>query len=212
MVGNSRPEADSEKEILSSDDKSNLLKLARKVVTAFARNEKIPSQSEIDFEISDSLAEPRGVFVTLFKKIRSSAGLETGPRSDKELRGCIGYIYPIKPLFQAVIDNALGASSKDYRFSPLKENELEDIELEISVLTPLRKVDSYEEIEIGKHGVVFYLHDRQSVFLPHVAPEFGWNREETLEQLAMKAGLDKNAWKNSEAKFDVFESIMFEED
>ena len=154
--------------------------------------------------MTEKLERPLGVFVTLFKK---------GGRG-KELRGCIGYIWPIKPLFEAVIDNTVGAASKDHRFDRVKSNELRDIEIEISVLTPPRRIDSESEIELGRHGIVLHIGNSQSVFLPHVATEFGWTLNQTLDQLCLKAGYPAGSWSGSEkdrVRFEVFESFMFEE-
>lgn len=200
-------ESESESELeLSEPEKKGLLHLARRVVTEFARSGRQMAYADAGIEVTAALEKSRGVFVTLFKRAPDFEQCK-----ERQLRGCIGYICPVKPLYQAVIDNAIGAASKDYRFTPLKASELDDLEIEISVLTPLRPVESIDEIEIGVHGVVFHLKDSQSVFLPHVATEFGWSLTETLEQLAMKAGLDKNAWRRPEARFEVFESISFEE-
>ncbi len=144
-----------------------------------------------------------GVFVTLF--------LKNAAPQEENLRGCIGYIMPMMPLYQAVIDNAVGACSKDHRFLPVHKNELVNIRIEISVLTKPVSVSSYREIEIGKHGILLHCQGRQSVFLPHVATEYGWTLEETLNQLALKAGLKADAWRKS-ARFEIFESVMFEEE
>ena len=202
-------ESESELELeleLSESERKDLLSLARKVVSEFARRGRQIAYADAGLAKTAALETPRGVFVTLFKRAP-----DLDQERERQLRGCIGYICPVKPLYQAVIDNAIGAASKDYRFTPLKASELEDLEIEISVLTPLRPVESIDQIEIGKHGIVFHLRDRQSVFLPHVATEFGWSLTETLEQLALKAGLDKDAWSRPEATFEVFESISFEE-
>ncbi|MBZ0187076.1 MAG: AMMECR1 family protein, partial [Candidatus Obscuribacterales bacterium] len=92
---------------------------------------------------------------------------------------------------------------------PVKADELGDIEIEISVLTPPRRIESIDQIELGRHGIVLYIEDCQSVFLPHVATEFGWSLEETLDQLCIKAGQPPGAWRK-DAKFDIFETLMFE--
>jgi len=201
--------------LLNEKEKSDLLKLAREAVESYACEQKIVRPADAGVEVTPALKRPLGVFVTLFKKLRDpKTGELRKPSStghdDRDLRGCIGYIWPIKPLVEAVIDNAIGSSSKDPRFIPVKESELADLQVEISVLTPLSRVDSFEEIEVGRHGVVLYKDGRQSVFLPHVATEFGWTRDEMLSQLALKAGLGSQEWRIG-AKFDVFESLMFEE-
>lgn len=189
----------------SNDDSTNLLKLARSTAEYFTRTGKRPHLDQLpsDIVLTDLMKKPMGVFVTLFL-IDPLPGQE-------QLRGCIGYILPVKPLFEAVIDNACGACSKDYRFEPVRFEELAKIKIEISVLTPPEKVASVEDIEIGKHGVVLDCKGKQSVFLPHVATEYGWSREETLMQLSLKAGLNHDAWQHKSARFEVFESVMFEE-
>lgn len=204
-----------EKVSLTDKEKHDLLKLARQALELYVRERKILRPSDCDIEITPTLRRPLGVFVTLFKKKKNDSNVnpkfQKGAERNRDLRGCIGYIWPIKSLVEAVVDNAIGSSSKDPRFIEVKESELADIELEISVLTPLTRVASEKEIEIGKHGVVLYVQGRQSVFLPHVATEYGWTVEETLSQLSVKAGLGSQDWRNG-AKFDVFESIMFEEE
>lgn len=199
---------------LTDKEKHDLLKLARQALELYVRERKTLRPHDCDIEITPTLRRPLGVFVTLFKKKQKAAAnpkFAKDAEHNRDLRGCIGYIWPIKSLVEAVVDNAIGACSKDPRFVEVKESELVDIELEISVLTPLTRVASEKEIEIGKHGVVLYLQGRQSVFLPHVATEYGWSVEETLSQLSVKAGLGSHDWRNG-AKFDVFESIMFEEE
>jgi uncharacterized protein (TIGR00296 family) len=213
----------SKDDLLSEREKSDLLIVARKTLELFVREHRVLKVEDAGIEITPAMKRPLGVFVTLFKhgnqktaKHGGAPGARERVRTDgtveeRDLRGCIGYIWPVKPLVEAVIDNAIGACSKDPRFIEVKPNELASIEVEVSVLTPLQRVRSEEEIEIGKHGIVMYLHGRQSVFLPHVASEFGWTLEETLSQLACKAGFGAQDWRNG-AHYDIFESIMFEEE
>ncbi len=186
----------SEETILTTEEQDFLLNLARKTI-----KEKITTgsvnDSIIDYEkITPALKEFSGLFVTLEK--------------NHQLRGCIGYIEGIKPLYKAVIDNAVSAATRDPRFHPVEKDELKDLHIEISVMTPLKEVESYEDIIVGKHGVVLTKKGRQSVFLPQVAPEQGWDRDEMLTHLAMKAGLPANGWKEN-CNFKVFEAQIFEE-
>ena len=136
----------------------------------------------------------RGVFVTL-----TTAG---------RLRGCIGYIEGIKPLVNAVADNGRSAAVGDPRFAPVTSGELPDIHIEISALTPMEPVTGPGEIVIGRHGVVLVKEGRRAVFLPQVAPEQGWDRDTTLTHLALKAGLEADAWRQG-AEFLVFEADVF---
>ena len=126
------------------------------------------------------------------------------------LRGCIGDVYPSRPLHKSVMTNAYNAAFKDPRFNPLREEEFGQIDIEVSVLTPPRPIASYEEIVVGKHGVFLTKEGRRAVFLPHVATELGWNRDTMLTQLARKACLPGDAWKEG-ASFEVFESLILEE-
>lgn len=201
--------------LLSAEDKETLLNVARKTVEYFTKHKKTPTLHELNVKPSQVLGESFGTFVTLFKvkqkKHSTSASKASCDSHDKELRGCIGYIWPIKPLVQAVIENAVGACSRDYRFRAVEASELKSLQIEINVLTPPRKVSSHSEIELGKDGIIMYLKGRQSVFLPHVATEFGWDLEETLAQLAMKAGFGASDWKDA-ATFDVFRANAFEEE
>jgi AmmeMemoRadiSam system protein B/AmmeMemoRadiSam system protein A len=204
-----------EQEDLTETEKTTLLKLARTTLETFVRSGKAPRPDQLGVDIDERLKKPQGVFVTLFQHKPNSdedGHATTGHgREGKELRGCIGYIMPVKPLYQAVMDNAMSAASKDLRFEPVSEGELDLIEIEISVLTSPKKVASYGDIRVGTDGVLLYCQGRQSVFLPHVATEFGWDVDETLCQLAVKAGLPRLAWKGPSARFEVFQAISMEE-
>lgn len=201
--------AESAEEATALDDKEKraLLKLARDTIKQHVLQQSFDVPEAEEF--SSDLQRLRGAFVTLLKRPHSQDVL--GAHQERELRGCIGYIWPIKPLFKAVIENAIGACSRDYRFKPVKEHELNELQIEISVLSPLRRIDSIKEIVLGEHGIVMYKNGRQAVFLPHVATEFGWDLDETLTQLSLKAGCGKDGWQD-EAKFDVFKAECFEEE
>ncbi len=183
-----------EDEYLSSDEKTRLTKLARETIKNLLGGRKLPELPK--GEITPRLAGKSGVFVTLHKK-----GM---------LRGCIGYIEPVKPLWEAVRDNAVSAATRDYRFPSVQKGELDDIGIEISVLTPKRKIGSLDEFVIGKHGIILEKSGRSAVFLPQVASDQGWGVEETLTHLSMKAGLSPDAWKEG-TDFYVFEAVVFHE-
>jgi AmmeMemoRadiSam system protein A len=118
---------------------------------------------------------------------------------------------PRREIWKAVREQALNAAFHDTRFEPLTTNELARVKIEISILTPLRPVASWKEIEIGKHGMLLTVSNRSAVFLPQVAPEQGWGLEETLSHLALKAGLPKEAWREKNATFLVFEAQVIHE-
>ncbi len=182
---------------LSDKDKADLLSIARGTLRYYFEQGRAPESPEtLGAEPSADLRELRGVFVTLHKRAA--------------LRGCIGHILPQMPLGNAVIDNAINSAFRDPRFERLRPEELPEVHIEISVLTPLVAVASYRDIEIGKHGILLSKKGCRSVFLPQVAPEQGWGLEETLRHLACKAGLGAEDWREG-AQFEVFEAIVFGE-
>ncbi|HID23498.1 MAG TPA: AmmeMemoRadiSam system protein A, partial [Planctomycetaceae bacterium] len=190
------PENGSARRALSAEDKAKLLELARRTLSYVLEHSRVPLPSDLDVEITGPMKQIAGVFVTLKKHGR--------------LRGCIGEIFPIRPLYKAVMAQAINAGLADRRFPPVRASELDEIEFEISVLTPPRSVSSYQDIVIGRHGIVLKKAGRSAVFLPQVAVEQGWDLEATLNHLARKAGLTQEAWRE-EASFDVFEAIVFSE-
>jgi AmmeMemoRadiSam system protein B/AmmeMemoRadiSam system protein A len=181
---------------LTDEDKNQLLTLARKTIVYALRNRKVPQASELDITISDAMRHPRAAFVTLKKNSR--------------LRGCIGDIFPQKPLYKSIILNAINACVNDRRFPAVTEAECNDITIEISALTAPEPVASSDEIRIGIDGVVLNKDGRSAVFLPQVAPEQDWDVSQMLRQLSLKAGLPEDAWKEG-ASFLVFQAVVFGE-
>ncbi|MCD6539632.1 MAG: AmmeMemoRadiSam system protein B [Candidatus Omnitrophica bacterium] len=180
---------------LTKEDKRTLLEIARKTLESYLPQRKIPEFGEV----SSRLKEVQGAFVTLKKK--------------GQLRGCIGSITGREPLYLTVRDMAIEAATADPRFPPVKYEELKDIDIEISVLSPLKKVDSSEEIILGKHGVIVKKGFRQGVFLPQVAEETGWSKGEFLSYLcAHKAGLPFDCWKDKDTELYVFTACVFSEE
>lgn len=196
---------------LSRAEKQTLLKIARQSLELYVRERQtFNPQAQGDIELTAALRRPRGAFVTLYKTGSGSYGGRL-VHEDKELRGCIGTIWPVRPLYEAVVENAIASSTRDYRFGAVTEAELAQIRLEISVLTPPQRVPSYRDIVLGSDGIVLSKHDRQAVFLPFVATEFGWDLKQTLQQLSLKAGLHENDWQTG-AQFDLFQSISIAEE
>jgi len=175
---------------LSGDAKKELLRLARQAVELFVREGKTLSYQSKD----PVLSAPKGAFVTLKK--------------DGDLRGCIGFIEPLYPLAQAVIQCAIYAATEDPRFGPVAASELKSLEYEISVLTPLTKVGDPGRIRVGKHGLVISSGNRRGLLLPQVPVENGWDRLEFLAQACVKAGLPPDAWRKG-AEIFAFEAIVF---
>jgi hypothetical protein len=180
--------------MLNKDQRKKLLEIARKSIEAYLKHGK-----KLELEESDQLlSRDMGSFVTLH---------EAG-----QLRGCIGNMVGSQPLYLTVRDMAIEAATGDPRFSPVKLSELKNIEIEISVLSPLEKVDSADSIELGKHGVIVKRGFNSGVFLPQVATETGWTKDEFLSHLcSQKAGLSPNAWKDKSTEIFVFTAEVFSE-
>jgi len=178
---------------LTEKEKETLLKIARDTLTLHVKGKEKPDLKK--YILTPRLKEKAGAFVTLHKK--------------GQLRGCIGYIEGIAPLAETVRENACNASTEDPRFPPVHPSELKDIDIEVSVMSPLRKINSPEEVVAGKHGVILKKGWHQGVFLPQVATEQGWDRETFLQHLGLKAGLDTNAYKDAELY--VFTAEVFGE-
>jgi len=176
--------------VLSPDEKKELLRLARQAVELFVREGKA-----LDYETKNpELLSAKGAFVTLKKK--------------GELRGCIGFIEPVYPLYKAVVQCAVYAATEDPRFGPVAASELKSLEYEISVLTPLKKIDDPDLVRVGKHGLVVASGGRRGLLLPQVPVENNWDRLEFLAQACLKAGLAPDAWRKG-AEIYTFEAIVF---
>jgi AmmeMemoRadiSam system protein A len=176
---------------ISEADKKKLLQLARASIRRHLTGEAIPSLEGA----SPLLGENRGVFVSLHRQGR--------------LRGCIGYLEAVKPLEQAVVEMAAAAAFQDPRFRPLRAEELADLDVEISVLTPMQRLDRMENIEIGKHGLYIEKGSHRGLLLPQVAVEYRWDRTMFLEQTCGKAGLSPQAWKDPDARIYTFTADIF---
>jgi AmmeMemoRadiSam system protein B/AmmeMemoRadiSam system protein A len=181
---------------LNAEEKKNLLSLARETIEYVLNNRSIPSPEDLEIKITPAMKKIMGAFVTLHK--------------NGNLRGCIGEIMPNNSIYQAVLNQAVNSAFNDRRFRPVTKDELNKIDIEISALTPPKKISSWRDIKIGKHGVILRKNGRSAVFLPQVAPEQGWDVKETLKHLSMKAGLKSDAWKKG-ATFFVFEADVFGE-
>jgi len=175
---------------LSEKDKVFLKQLARDAIEARLFHKKMSKR-----EIPDSLKHKQGAFVTIKKK--------------GELRGCIGYIKAYLPLYETVEEMAQHAAFSDPRFEALKPEELDDIEIEISVLSPLKKINSIDEIEVGRHGIYIEKGFYSGLLLPQVATEYNWDRKTFLEHTCYKAGLDKDAYKDKDTNIYIFTAEVF---
>lgn len=175
----------------TDDEKRLLRQIARRAIEEVARGKPLPGFTAQ----SPALMEKRGAFVTLKKHGR--------------LRGCIGHIKGVKPLYQLVEEMAVAAAFHDPRFRPITEGELSELEIEISVLTPMRLTEDIEEVEVGKHGILIERGFQSGLLLPQVAVENGWDRETFLEHTCLKAGLPKDAWKDDKTRIRIFSAEVF---
>ncbi|NLG12574.1 MAG: TIGR00296 family protein [Elusimicrobia bacterium] len=174
--------------------KQKLLRIARETLECFLSGRKLAALVNDD----PVFQERRGVFVTLKKK--------------DELRGCIGYIEGVGPLAEAVRKTSIQSATEDSRFPSVEYSELEDITIEISVLTPLKRVEDAGDIQLGRDGVIIKKGYRTGVFLPQVADETGWTKDEFLSNLCMyKAGLPADAWQDKETEIYIFQADVFSE-
>ncbi len=168
------------KTFLSEKEKKTLLELAEATVSSYVSQGRRPPA------------------VTDIKRLKSSGATFVTVRKHGRLRGCIGNIMPTMPLYDSVISNAVSAVSKDRRFKPVTKDELDELEVEVTVLSPLELVKDVNAIEIGKHGLRIVKDGRSGILLPQVPLEFGWDRLTFLKQVSKKAGLPPEAWKDAE--------------
>lgn len=196
---------------LSENDKKQLLVLARKTIIHYLQKKHVPEPSELGITISEAMKVPRAAFVTLKKIAFLQKSAEEKPQKVSQLRGCIGDIFPRRPLYKSIIGNAINAAVNDRRFRPVTITECSDIKIEISALTAPKPIASPDEIRIGIDGVVLNKNGRSAVYLPQVAPEQDWDLSQTLTNLSLKAGLAGDAWKKG-ASFLVFQAVVFGEE
>lgn len=149
-------------------------------------------------DYDDALRRPAGAFVSL----RTKRG---------ELRGCIGSIRAMEPLFKAVATSAVSAAFRDPRFLPVRRDELQQLDLEISVMGPIESVRDAAEIEVGRDGLIISRGRFAGLLLPQVATEYGWDRETFLDQACVKAGLPPGSWRSAETRIEKFSAEVFGE-
>lgn len=183
---------------LSYDDGIFLVKLARQAIEKYIiEGIKIESPQNTP----EKLRKPGMAFVTIEK---------FGEK--KELRGCIGFLQPITPLVKTVINASIAAATEDPRFPPLTKDELDNIVVEVSILSLPRPIKNIEEITIGRHGLVISRGIHSGTLLPQVPVEYCWDRETFLAECCIKAGLDPDCWLDSKTRVYVYESVVFYEE
>jgi AmmeMemoRadiSam system protein A len=177
--------------VLDTDARRALIAVARDAVAAAAEGRE-PAAPAPD---APELQDPGAAFVTL--------------RRDRELRGCIGHLAPGQPLWRSVQEMAAAAASRDDRFDPVRPDEIPDLRVEISVLSPRRRVAGADDVRVGRDGLYVSQGPRSGLLLPQVAAEHGWTAEEFLAQACRKAGLPPDAWRDPETAIETFTAEVF---
>jgi len=180
---------------LNEAEQWQLLYWARKALEAAVRHHVVPEPTPDAGDLKGPLREHRGAFVTL--------------RKDHELRGCVGSVEPAMPLYETVRECAVAAALRDFRFPPVRPDELPVLHLEISVLSPLFDIE-VDHIEVGRHGLLISHQGHRGLLLPQVAVEWNWDRDQFLEATARKAGLPQDAWRRG-ARIQAFITQVFAE-
>ncbi|HOP07731.1 MAG TPA: AmmeMemoRadiSam system protein B [candidate division Zixibacteria bacterium] len=189
----SRQKEDPEVAVLTQEQKETLLRIARESLTGYLDNGVIP-----EFDINDEQLKRLGAaFVTITK--------------EGQLRGCIGHTQAVEPLYKTVAYCAVQAGVADPRFPPVSRLEVNGLHFEISVLTPMQQVNSVDEIEVGRDGLMLVAGQHRGLLLPQVATDYGWNREEFLQNTCRKASLPTDAWRQSSTEIYRFQALVFEE-
>lgn len=178
--------------ILSPDDRRALCEIARESIAS-----KLLHREPSYGDPSDGCLQSGGVFVTL--------------RENSQLRGCIGHMQSSRPLVETVKDMALAAAFEDPRFVPLSKTEYPEIDIEITVLGPMKRIHGKDDFELGTQGLYIIARGRAGVLLPQVATEYGWDKEEFLNHVCIKAGLPVSAWRDPAAELYAFEGLVFSE-
>ena len=187
---------------LSASDRGSLLRLARAAIMDAVCGENLLAELLEGTGLSPGMRATRGVFVTLKHP-------DPGRPGGFELRGCIGKVLSLEPLYRTLLEVAPRAAQGDPRFPPVPPDELPAIRIGISALTPPTRLTGIDDLVIGRDGVRLVQGPRQAVFLPQVAEEQGWDRRRLLQQLAVKAGLAKQDWNGAE--LSVFQTEQFAE-
>lgn len=179
--------------MLTTEQKARLLQIARQAVRAAVSGEPAPDTTTDD----PALQKQQGAFVTLTE--------------DGQLRGCIGWLEGTRPLIETVAQMARAAAVEDPRFAPVRPDELDQISIQISVLSPLEEVEDPQQVEVGRDGLVISSGYCRGVLLPQVPVELGWDREQFLAHTCLKAGLPEDAWQ-SDVFIERFEAEVFGEE
>ena len=179
---------------LTHPEKVTLVDIARAAILNRLTHSSAPATEGAT--LTDALKCPSGVFISL--------------HICDELRGCIGSIYAEEPLVDTVARVAIQAATEDPRFAPLMASDLSKVDIEISVLSELSFIEP-EQVQVGQHGLLLSKGSRRGLLLPQVPEQYGWSREQYLDQLCLKAGLPEKSWKESDCRLQMFTADVFSE-
>ena len=180
--------------ILTEQQRNILLRIAREAAEAAARGERYAPESD-----DPALQQPAAAFVTLKQK-------------NGELRGCIGCTEAREPMLMNVARMARASALEDPRFPPVRPEEVSNLTIDISLLSPAERVDDVSEIEVGRHGLVMEQGPRRGLLLPQVPVEWGWDREQFLDHTCLKAGLPKSCWREGATIYTFTAEVFGEKD
>ena len=172
----------------SAEERTVLLKLAHDAIAMELEGKEVPETPP-----TTHLAEPRGAFTTVYVK--------------GELRGCVGYVFPVHSVYRTIVETARSAAFNDTRFESISKEDLPSLKVSLSVLSPIRSIRA-EEVEIGRDGLIISLHGNRGLLLPQVPVEHGWNQTRFLEETCRKAGLPRDAWLHG-ATIEAFSAEVF---
>jgi AmmeMemoRadiSam system protein A len=186
----------------SREERLLLLRLAHDSIASVLEGRQIPREAP-----TPHLAEPRGVFASLYLRKNLAGVRSRGDRGAEALRGCVGYVLPTCSVYRAVAETARAAAFDDNRFPPVTLEEAPHLDVELSILSPPQPIRA-EAIEIGRHGLLIGQHGRRGLLLPQVPTERGWDRTTFLDQTCRKAGLPLDAWQKG-ATIEAFTAEIF---
>ena len=181
--------------MLIQEHRTRLLTIAREAIAAVLDGRRLEINPA---ELDEPLRRPAGAFVSLHTK-------------DGGLRGCIGSIHPVAPLCHAVHGSAVSAAFRDPRFYPVRKDELAILHIEISVMGPIEVVQTVDEIEVGRDGVIISRGGNAGLLLPQVATDYGWGLEDFLSHTCLKAGLPPDSWRSPGCRIERFPAEVFGE-
>jgi AmmeMemoRadiSam system protein A len=182
------PSSNAQPNEFSPEERSLLLRLAHQAIASALGRREISLDAP-----TAHLAEPRGAFTTLYCR--------------GGLRGCVGYVLPVTPLYRTIAESARGAAFDDTRFAPVTQDDARELQISLSILSRPQPIQAHE-VEIGRHGLLISLGSFRGLLLPQVAVERGWDRIAFLEQTCRKAGLPPNAWQTG-ATLQAFTAEIF---